>query len=318
MNPHLSIALYRYLCRNIVGTEDQVKRIRHMNAVRDNIESRNGVRVITSGSFGEGLEMRGSDIDRMKVLPFSVSEDLIHHLNPSKLSLIMEREDVKPCYTLLRLESINNQKFFNLCEVYNGSYYLSSALYQQYYAAGEDITSFATSPVKIIIKGLDENELKAALLNSIADQLTDDNIQFIKARKGSLILHVRIRTTLLKELKVLFEHLTSFLECVLCIACDESDVRENSILLCPMMMLHTRCTQEKNFIISDEIESSKSDETTEIFLDSNGQSALILDVEVNDRILQSSKRLGKVVKEFIGKVITKTHGKEVIREKKYQ
>lgn len=49
------------MCQNIVGTADYVKQIRLMNAVRDNLTSNNFGTYITSGSFGEGLEMRGSD-----------------------------------------------------------------------------------------------------------------------------------------------------------------------------------------------------------------------------------------------------------------
>ncbi|CAC5355680.1 unnamed protein product [Mytilus coruscus] len=62
---NLSTELYRYMCQNIVGTEDHVKQIRLLNAVRDNLSSFGEKIVITSGSFGEGLHMRGSDFDIM-------------------------------------------------------------------------------------------------------------------------------------------------------------------------------------------------------------------------------------------------------------
>ena len=42
--------------------------MRLMNAVMDSVSSDKDLTEITSGSFGEGLEMRGSDIDMMKVL----------------------------------------------------------------------------------------------------------------------------------------------------------------------------------------------------------------------------------------------------------
>ncbi|XP_063416456.1 uncharacterized protein LOC134698095 [Mytilus trossulus] len=64
---YVSTALYQYLCQNIVGSEEHVKTIRMMNTVRDHYQSNEKCIMITSGSFGEGLEMRGSDIDIMLV-----------------------------------------------------------------------------------------------------------------------------------------------------------------------------------------------------------------------------------------------------------
>lgn len=55
------------MCQNIVGTRDQVKQIRLMNAARDNLSIYNTTIGITSGSYGEGLDMRGSDFDIMFV-----------------------------------------------------------------------------------------------------------------------------------------------------------------------------------------------------------------------------------------------------------
>ncbi|CAG2225905.1 unnamed protein product [Mytilus edulis] len=60
-----SLAMYHYLCQNIVGSEDHVKTLRMMNNVRDNLQSDKTLTVITSGSFGEGLQMRSSDFDVM-------------------------------------------------------------------------------------------------------------------------------------------------------------------------------------------------------------------------------------------------------------
>ncbi|VDI49266.1 cyclic GMP-AMP synthase, partial [Mytilus galloprovincialis] len=132
INPNTSIALYRYLCQHIVGTEDHVKQVRLMNAVRDNMQNFKNVTIITSGSFGEGLEMRGSDFDIMIVLKqFDVCEELKSHYHPNKIQLLIERDDVKPCYTLLRLVYSRSSEVMRACDEHNGKQYLSSALHKQ-------------------------------------------------------------------------------------------------------------------------------------------------------------------------------------------
>ncbi|CAG2237637.1 unnamed protein product [Mytilus edulis] len=47
-----SLALYGYMCQNIVGTEEHVKNFRMMNSVRDNLTCDKCWKTITSGSFG--------------------------------------------------------------------------------------------------------------------------------------------------------------------------------------------------------------------------------------------------------------------------
>ncbi|VDI58750.1 Hypothetical predicted protein [Mytilus galloprovincialis] len=134
INPNISIELYRYLCHNIVGSEDHVKRIRIRNAVWDNIESIKDT-IITSGSFGEGLEMRGSDLDMMFVLNdfIEVWEDKKSRFNPKMTYLFMESEDVKPGYTLLNLEYSICQEIINDWYEHNGKQYFSSTLHKQRY-----------------------------------------------------------------------------------------------------------------------------------------------------------------------------------------
>ncbi|CAC5424708.1 unnamed protein product [Mytilus coruscus] len=126
---NISIALYRYLCQNIVGTEDHVKQLRWINTVRDNLSSDEKITFITSGSFGEGLEMRGSDFDLM----FVNKRRQVHTVKSSSLPylgyLTMDTDDVNPGFTLLR---VNNTFGLspNLVQL-NGKYYLSSALFRQ-------------------------------------------------------------------------------------------------------------------------------------------------------------------------------------------
>ncbi|VDI06310.1 Hypothetical predicted protein [Mytilus galloprovincialis] len=99
-----------------------------MNAVRDNLQSNKYVTFITSGSYGEGLEMRRSDIDVMMVqMQHEVCEEFKSHYQPKITLLLMESDDVKPCYTLLRLV------YGRIPGVYkhNGQQYLSSTLHKQ-------------------------------------------------------------------------------------------------------------------------------------------------------------------------------------------
>ncbi|XP_076086271.1 uncharacterized protein LOC143056944 isoform X2 [Mytilus galloprovincialis] len=131
ITPNISQALYRYLCQNIVGTEDHVKTIRLMNAMRDNLQSDKSFTWITSGSYGEGLEMRGSDLDIMQVRKsIQVNADKQPDFNPSITYLSMDTDDVKPGFTQLRLEYSRDQYDLECCEEHNGKHYFSSALWK--------------------------------------------------------------------------------------------------------------------------------------------------------------------------------------------
>ncbi|XP_071126634.1 uncharacterized protein [Mytilus edulis] len=131
----ISIALYRFMCFNIVGTENHVKTLRLMNTVRDVMTNNNHYTTITSGSFGEGLEMRGSDLDIMDVAKFiEVDTDRIKpRLNPNLIYLRTETDDLKPCFTQMVVELTGNQfeSLLQFCEKLNGTFYLSSTLCKQ-------------------------------------------------------------------------------------------------------------------------------------------------------------------------------------------
>jgi hypothetical protein len=60
---------------------------------------------ITSGSFGEGLEMKGSDLDLMYVVSnVYVYEDITKvRLNSRETSCVMDMDDCKLGFTHLRL-----------------------------------------------------------------------------------------------------------------------------------------------------------------------------------------------------------------------
>ncbi|CAC5379853.1 unnamed protein product [Mytilus coruscus] len=133
---NVSTALYQYLCQNIVGTEEHVKTIRMMNTVRDNYQSTKKEKMITSGSFGEGLEMRGSDIDVMLVRnDVEVSEDTPIYLNAAKVHFTMDMENTKSGYTKLRLHHYKYKKIFKLCNEIGNDFFLSNLSFKQAFSS---------------------------------------------------------------------------------------------------------------------------------------------------------------------------------------
>ncbi|XP_071126632.1 uncharacterized protein [Mytilus edulis] len=139
----ISLALYRYMCHNIVGSENYVKNLRLMNAVRDDLcYSDTDKTFITSGSFGEGLEMRGSDLDLMYVIKImEVYEDIKTAYNSNVQYVLMETDDVKPGFTqLLVQEQVYSQFLCQDFEEYNGKHYFSSALLKQKFMCNIDST----------------------------------------------------------------------------------------------------------------------------------------------------------------------------------
>lgn len=74
-----------------------------MNTVCDNLSGG----LITSGSFGEGLCMRGSDLDIMNVMEFIEVHDNMTPIvfNPTKTHFSLVTEDTKQGFALLRLIS---------------------------------------------------------------------------------------------------------------------------------------------------------------------------------------------------------------------
>lgn len=86
------MVLYDYLCQNIVGTVEHVKGIRMTNVVRHNLQSDNITTVITSGSFGEGLDMQCSDVDVVQVMKgVEVCEDQNITINADEIYLTIKK-----------------------------------------------------------------------------------------------------------------------------------------------------------------------------------------------------------------------------------
>ncbi|CAC5363990.1 unnamed protein product [Mytilus coruscus] len=132
----LSVNYYKYLCQKI-GSEEDVK-VRRLAYVISDIGTKF---CITSGSKGEGLNLRGSDFDIMMVAyKFKVYEsernyrEVIFHDN--KIPLIMDTDNTPPCFTLLRLlNNIDEQRTDLKQIVENDSQgsLLSNELYKMYY-----------------------------------------------------------------------------------------------------------------------------------------------------------------------------------------
>ncbi|VDI23865.1 Hypothetical predicted protein [Mytilus galloprovincialis] len=104
----LSVDIYKYLCQKI-GSEDEVK-IRRLTYIIDDlgIPSTTATQ-ITSGSKGEGLQLKGSDLDLMSIDPsFKVyeSESDFFPQSCKCILLLRKTEDTHPCFTQLHL--VNN------------------------------------------------------------------------------------------------------------------------------------------------------------------------------------------------------------------
>lgn len=121
-----------YLCECIVGNEDYVKKIRIMNTVHDNLSNGEYNTIITSGSFGEGIPMPGSDIDLMHVLKeYDVFEEAKIQKNRNTAQFLMETEDTKPGFVRLRFLHSNDKSIFELCDEMRFYKYFSNVLFKE-------------------------------------------------------------------------------------------------------------------------------------------------------------------------------------------
>ena len=113
-----SLSLYRYVCHHVVGTEKTVKTRRLLNTINDNLFHSKEITQITSGSSGEGLEMKGSDVDVMLVFKdVNVYEDINSALvNSAETCVAMEMDDTNLGFSRLRLLRCNNVVIFKMCK----------------------------------------------------------------------------------------------------------------------------------------------------------------------------------------------------------
>ncbi|CAC5364323.1 unnamed protein product [Mytilus coruscus] len=103
-----------------------------MNTVCDNLSCSEQIVPITSGSFGEGLQMCGSDLDMMYVSHYIEVHDNTTPIvfNPSKTYFSMMTEDTKPGFAMLRLKSSIRPVMLNIYEQFRGDTYLSNVLFK--------------------------------------------------------------------------------------------------------------------------------------------------------------------------------------------
>jgi hypothetical protein len=130
-----SLSLYLFLCHHIVGSEETVKTKRTFNTIKDNMLVSEKFLQITSGSFGEGLEMKGSDIDTMYVQrDVRVYEDINKvPFNSRETSFVMDMDDCKLGFTQLRLVQCNHTNILQLCKQVGNYVYVSNELLKFHY-----------------------------------------------------------------------------------------------------------------------------------------------------------------------------------------
>ncbi|CAC5400857.1 unnamed protein product [Mytilus coruscus] len=129
----MSICLYEYLCRNIVGSEDYIELIRLVNATTDRIAMKPFTQ-ITSGSFGEGLELQGSDYDIMFVIHVLevTRQTEAHRYNSGQIFLLLDNNDVQSGFSFLRLMKGNPNKNLSINQN-DEKLYMSSLSFKQYF-----------------------------------------------------------------------------------------------------------------------------------------------------------------------------------------
>ncbi|XP_052078030.1 uncharacterized protein LOC127715968 [Mytilus californianus] len=106
-----------------------------MNTVSDNLSSDNIKVSIISGSFGEGLQMIGSDLDIMFVIkPIEVHDNITSIVFNSKTTYFsLMTEDTKPGYVMLRLTSSPHAYVRKSCEQFRSKSYLSNILFKNFF-----------------------------------------------------------------------------------------------------------------------------------------------------------------------------------------
>ncbi|CAG2223681.1 unnamed protein product [Mytilus edulis] len=133
-----SLNYYKYLCQNI-GSEEVVK-IRRLACTILDMGNSNEFKTITSGSKGEGLSLKSSDLDIMLIIPtIKVYESETEVVFDNQIiPLIMNTEETPPCFTQLCLLNSNSmsEQLKDICQTNHlgcaSKYLYSSENKQQY------------------------------------------------------------------------------------------------------------------------------------------------------------------------------------------
>ena len=101
-----------------------------LNAIYDHLYHSKVLKHITSGSGGEGLEMKGSDLDIMIVFKgVYVYEDISSaRVNSTDTCVAMEMKDTKLGFSHLRLLHCNSNDILKMCTKVGNDLYLSNQL----------------------------------------------------------------------------------------------------------------------------------------------------------------------------------------------
>ncbi|XP_063406987.1 uncharacterized protein LOC134690820 [Mytilus trossulus] len=134
-----SLHFYEYLCQKI-GSEKEVT-ARRLAFICSDLQVSNKLFLnISSGSKGEGLDLKGSDIDIMTSFPFFKVFESDKDIKPVNdyciMTLVMNTEDTQPCFTNLQLYSNYNtvpNEFKQTLLQHRGMNVLSSDLYKSYF-----------------------------------------------------------------------------------------------------------------------------------------------------------------------------------------
>ncbi|XP_071150302.1 interferon-induced very large GTPase 1-like [Mytilus edulis] len=163
------------------------------------------------------------------------------------------------------------------------------------YVAQSQFADSSSTPLMIIVKGIDGVEEKIALLNSLADQLNDGSatIQFKGAREGSLILKVTVLNRVLQHQQNLMCDLMHFLEHVFKIG----NIHELHVETVVDVII---AVEEVSFEIND-FETAE-----EFYSSSDGSHSLLMDLEVDNEILLASNTLQESIGGFLENILTKT------------
>ena len=131
----IALSLYNYASLKF-GTEDVVKTRRLFYTILDYIVSKPARTYISSGSKGEGLDMKGSDFDVM----FLYNPIIVFESTPEEEeqnALIMNINQTKPGFVMLKL--YNNKPSHPLLRncntLFSDELYLSSHLVKIYFAS---------------------------------------------------------------------------------------------------------------------------------------------------------------------------------------
>ncbi|VDI08166.1 Hypothetical predicted protein [Mytilus galloprovincialis] len=130
---NLSLRFYNYLC-DIIGSPDVVKTRRTIFTLLDLSDLVSDANDISSGSKAEGLDLKGSDYDRMFSAPFIRVYERLNDVqyDLDKIILHMDTHDSKPGFTKLKLVSNHYiDSIQDLCVTEGEETFISSKLFRE-------------------------------------------------------------------------------------------------------------------------------------------------------------------------------------------